>query len=220
MNKKNVIYLTKTDYRELAEITKKEASALLEVSTYSRLGAWGRYNPFVMGAYADARYPNSQLSEHSVITIADRVNVDKLKSTNRPEIDWGKIPDKMIYRFIVWHEIGHRVNNFCQFRLWANQEVDREILLPKLRRANEVLADRYAWQQLFPGQPVPIGRGKSEQYLRGINQDIDDLSQALDWKRRSARTLPEGQYKCVSISMLKSKSLAAYIGSEAAIFSH
>ena len=76
------------------------------------------YNPMAVPVQIDAKDPNSMFAEKAAITLADRINVRRLKSAKRPEMDWHSVPDDKVYEFVLWHEIGHRMNNFYIPDVW------------------------------------------------------------------------------------------------------
>ena len=92
------------------------------------------------------------------IWVKNLINVDLFHATPRPEMDWGAIPVEDIYRFLILHEIGHCLNNYNEWDIVGNVSWDSEKgrLYGTMKAINEVLADRYAWEALFPGKPLPI----------------------------------------------------------------
>jgi hypothetical protein len=204
--------LGRIQYRQLAEIA-KQAGCCLGLSTFEQLGgAWGLYNCFGLAVHEDASVDTPHLQEKIVIQLATSVDAGRLRAVQRPEIDWSQLHDDEIYPFIVQHEIGHKVDNHFVFDLWNVKDPETH---DKCRRVvsfvNEILADRYAWSQIRPGEPVPLcenGKRMQEQaaeYIALLNLHIPRT-------RRAPRALPAGQYSHVPQSMLQTDTHLAYVG--------
>lgn len=212
MKTNTTLRLGRVQYRQLAEIT-KQAGCSLGLSTFEQLGgAWGMFNPYALAVHADATVDTPHLQEQIVIQLATSVNAARLRSIQRPEIDWSQLHDDEIYPFIVQHEIGHKLDNHFVFDLWGIKDQE---LHDKCHRViafvNEILADRFAWNQIRPGEPVPLcENGKRIQEKAAAAMALLDLH--IPRTRRAPRALPGGQYSFVPQSMLMTESLTAYVG--------
>jgi len=150
-----IIKLTPELFRELDILARREAGKPLKVVDWREMeGAFARQSIWAAPLYLDINEP--YLTERGVIEIANQIDTDKFYSTKRPELDWRAIPKEQIYRFLVLHEIGHIR---CGIDL-----VDLFKFFPLLGRnmaimASELLADRYAWTNLFPDKDLPIRKG-------------------------------------------------------------
>ena len=150
-----------------------------------------------------------------MFTLAERINIAAFRSCIRPELDWSAIPAHLIYDFILWHEIGHKADNYDQIDFFTGkcrQQEDFARLNRALLRANEVLADRYAWAKIFPNEPLPISLARSAEYLAGINADIAELDARVGRRTPPRRMLPCGFAEYISLDVVRSKSYAAIAG--------
>lgn len=208
------INVTKTQYRKLAKIA-KEYGCLLEIKPFSEIRCFGALHPMLAGATEDARKPTAYLIEHPLITIAESFSIEQMKSSNRPEINWEAIPTDKVIDFVLWHELGHKVWNFCQFDIFLKKlNFDRNMLY-RVRKCNEILADRFAWEKLFPGEKLPIKEGLSSGQSKEIEKDLFDLTQSLELKLKKITPLPRGRYLTIPLSMLSTEYLRKFIGPQA-----
>lgn len=216
MKTDTTLRLGRVQYRALAEIA-KQAGCCLGLSTFEQLGgAWGLFNPFALGVHKDATVDTPHMQEQIVIQLAASVDAARLRSVQRPEIDWSQLHDDEIYQFITWHEIGHKLDNHFIFDLWG---ITDKKLHDKchgvIAFVNEILADRFAWNQIRPGEPVPLcENGKRMQEKAAEAMALLDLH--IPRTRRAPRALPGGQYSYVPQSMLMTDSLTAYVGPKVA----
>ena len=219
MSATKITKLSRSMYRDYALLAKQHAGSALQVSTYSAMNCWGAIDPMARGIYKDAKDVSSHATEGSVIKIADRINVNRFQSAMRPELDWSAIPGKMVYEFVLWHEIGHIINNLCSFDLLQAKGLKEPlpIILRKLGWVNETLADRFAWNTLFPKKKLPLNPKLPKERPQMINSWIDELSKVVEVKKRKPGEVPTGQYQYVPFDMLKSTHLAAYVGPEAIV---
>lgn len=209
------IHITRQQYRSLSDATKSAAGVALNLSTFARMGnCWGIYSPWALLVCKDATDPESEWCEISQITLARSVNTAKLHSAGpgRPELDWSKLEDHEIFPFIVWHEIGHRMDNFDALAVMALPDISvRNECFRRMKLVNEVLADRYAWEHIRPGEPIPIsayGQTVREKLLGSLEY----LNTHAPRTARKPRFLELGQYKNVPDDMLATKSRASFIG--------
>ena len=92
------------------------------------------------------------------------------------------------------------------------QDEDFPRLNRALFRANEVLADRYAWSKICPGKPLPISRARSVEYLAGINADIAELDARVGRRMPYRTMLPRGFAEYIPLDVVQSKTYAAIAG--------
>lgn len=203
-------------------MVKQEAGVSLLVSSYKKMEhAWGQYSPWALQVFRNAVAPTDVMryDEVSMITLADRINVNSFRACQRPELDWSAVPDEKIYEFVVWHEIGHRRDNFDMLDFMMNPKHSamdnadpKRYWYRAMRRVNEVLADRFAWNKLFPGQSMPIASGRTPEYLEKINEDITQLARDFKRGRFPLRPLPPGHAEYIPREMLENRRLASYTG--------
>ncbi|MBJ2221033.1 hypothetical protein [Pseudomonas sp. MF7453] len=212
MKTDTTLRLTRAQYRSFAEQT-KQAGCALSLSTFRALGnCWGIFDPRAKLVCLDVSADELKFTEGCGIQLSISVDAGRLRGNQRPEIDWSALEDHEIYPFIVAHEIGHRVDNFCYWdaaRI-ADQQVRRRCE-SVIRSINEVLADRYAWSQIRPGEPVPLCElGKSLQ--EEVAGDIELMDKYMPRVRRQPRALPSGRYLHIPEKMLMSDVHVSFIG--------
>ena len=205
--------LTRTQYRTFAEQA-KQVGLTLSLSTFRALGdSWGIFDPRAKLVCLDASADELSFTESCGIQLSASVDAGKLRSVQRPEIDWSALEDHEIYPFIVAHEIGHRVDNFCY---WDTLRIDDQQIRTRcesvIRSVNEVLADRYAWNQIRPGEAVPLcelGKSLEEE----VAADIALMDRYAPRVRRQPRALPAGRYLHVPEKMLMTDAYVSFVGS-------
>lgn len=203
--------LGRAQYRRLAESV-KAAGCCLGVTPFHELRVWGLYDPFAAAVHADATADDVRLHEKIVIQLAATVDTAQLRATQRPELDWSQLEDSEIYEFITQHEIGHHIDNHNGWDIFKLQDLElRNRCERVIRSINEVLADRFAWSFVRPGEPIPL----SESGKR-MQEDVEAAMALLDLHvprtRRAPQALPSGQYAYVPSSMLETRELAAFVG--------
>lgn len=211
-----VVNITRKQYRTFAEIAKANG-CVLTLSTVEKMRCFGEFSFMAIGVVRDATDSRSGLTEDAAITLARSIDADYFRSATRPEIDWGQLEDHEIFPFLFWHEIGHRVDNFDAFSVATlNDPEARATCLRNVGTMNEVLADRYAWNKIRPGEPIPLGdTGKRLQ---------DRVAAGMDALRKHAmhtgtftrQPLPTGQYCSVPVEMLREPWKAQYVGTKVA----
>lgn len=208
------IKLRAEQYRSFAE-TAKGAGLGLFVSSFESLGAWGVYSPLAMPIHDDVTDANSKRDECMQIGLAASIDLGRLYAAGdgRPELDWRAIRPDEVYPFLFYHELGHRLDNFDA---WEVVLIKDECVRTACRRVvgyvNEVLADRFAWNQIRPGEPVPL-----TEYGRRNEEQLSKAMQLLEvhgrrTSRYAARPMASGPYRCVPDSMLATIELAAFVG--------
>ncbi|MBV4480033.1 hypothetical protein [Pseudomonas khavaziana] len=213
MKTDTTLRLTRTQYRAFAEQT-KQVGCSLSLSTFRALGnCWGIFDPWAKLVCLDVSADQLEFTEGCGIQLSTSVDAGRLRRNQRPEIDWSALEDHEIYPFIVAHEIGHRVDNFCY---WEAGRIEDDFVRTRcertIRSINEVLADRYAWSQIRPGEPVPLCElGKSLQ--EEVAADIALMDKHMPRVRREPRKLPSGRHLHIPEAMLMTDSLVSFIGS-------
>ena len=208
---KATLKLSHEQYRQFADLCKAEAGQGLEVSTFEEMrGSWGLSGGMAWELISDVRKKDISFDHHVArITLADTIDVAEFRRCGRarPELNWSALSDEEIYPFVVWHEIGHRRDNF---NMLDAAFFDPASLAP-LRYINEILADRFAWSRIRPGEPLPLTRtGKANQHQ--IAEQLALISERHVRARYKVRPIATGQYMNVSPRMLESRQLAAYLG--------
>ena len=214
----STLSLTKARYRALAALCKAEAGKPLNIASETDMqGDWGMINYWALPVIDDATQPDQLYSERAYINVAHHIKTQDFRAAGkqRPECDWSKLSNSELFEFVVWHEIGHFRDNFSPIDIFFATPHD---LAPEARRAaskvpyiNEVLADRFAWERIRSGQPMPLtdaGRLNADQ----IERDIEEISRYFVRARHALKPLDPEQYCHVPAYMLTSKRKAAYVG--------
>lgn len=209
----SILRITRKQYRQFAEQAKQNGVGLA-LDTFTNMGeSWGLYSCWAQSIVRDAAAAEQQsYDERVVIKLATSINAAVLRSAIRPELDWAALEDDEIYSFVFHHEIGHHLDNFRVWDIFAIPDPEvRDRCHQVFTRVNEMLADRYAWAQVRPGEAVPLGEaGKRMQ--DEMQADLELLNKHTPRIRRSPRVLPGGQYTSIPASMLCSVDLAAFVG--------
>ncbi|SEF71506.1 hypothetical protein [Thauera chlorobenzoica] len=208
------LHITRQQYREFAELT-KAAGMALNLSTYKRMGnCWGSYSPWGLLVCRDVTSSEPQWDERALITLSSTINADKLRAAgpSRPELDWSQLEDHELFPFIVWHEIGHRMDNFDHMGIMCMKDLDvRDECHKRVRVVNEVLADRFAWQKVRPGEPIPLSE-KGQIAQEQIHEAIEYSNAHAPRLPGVVRPLSPCQYQDVPDYMLASHDRAAFVG--------
>lgn len=156
-NQRQRVLLTPKLYRQLDLVARKFGTAI-QVEPLKG-GTWGKVEPLAQGLYEDLRDPSKGMLEQSLISVTNRINVNHFWLAKRPELDLSGIPRERIFEWVVYHEIGHLLHNYSVMDVYLNSADD---ICSDLRRwmwrasvVNEVLADRFAWETMFPGRQLP-----------------------------------------------------------------
>lgn len=208
--------ITRGQYRTFAEIAKANG-CVLTLSTVEEMKCFGEFSFMAIGVVEDAADRDSGLFEKAAITLARSIDADQFRSASRPEIDWGHLEDHEIFPFLFWHEIGHRVDNFDVFSVAGLKDPEaRATCLRYATAVNEVLADRYAWNKIRPGEPIQLGdTGKRLQ--DGIAAGLEHLRKhAVHTSTFTRQPLPAGQYRSTPKEMLIEPWKAQYVGAKVA----
>lgn len=217
MKTDTTLRLTRSQYRDFADQV-KQVGCTMSLSTFRAMGnSWGMFNHFAQVVCLDVSSDALAFTECPGIQLATSVDTARLRSVQRPEIDWSALEDHEVYPFIVAHEMGHRVDNFCYWdaKLIEEEQV-QDRCVSTIRSINEVLADRYAWNQIRPGEPVPLCEyGKKIQ--EEVAADLELMNKHMPRIRREPRRLPSGRYLHVPEAMLMTDSLAAYVGTNVSV---
>lgn len=210
------VNLRPEQYRNYAEQAKAAGLGLF-VSSFEILGAWGAYSPLAMPIHEDVTDANTKRDERMQIGLAASIDLARLFEAGkaRPELDWSALHPDEVYPFIFHHELGHRLDNFDA---WEVVLIEDDGVRTTCQRVagyvNEVLADRFAWRHVRPGEPVPL-----TEYGKRNEERLSKAMQLLEVHGRrtssySVRPLAAGQYRCVPDSMLATTELAAFVGPE------
>lgn len=211
MKTNTTLRITRQQYRQFAEQAKQNGMGLT-LATFTELGVWGEYSCWAQPIALDVSTDQLKCDERITIKLSTSVNAGTFRGALRPEIDWSALDDSEIYPFIVNHEIGHHIDNFAHWDIILMPDLElRDRCSSVLYGVNEMLADRFAWEQIRPGEPLPLSEeGKRMQEAMAGNLEL--LSRHHPRTRRAPRALPGGQYASVPTAMLRTSELAAFVG--------
>lgn len=217
MSKKTAVSLTPEMYRQFSDLCKVEAGHALEVSSFEAMrNSWGLTGFSASELIQDVRSASAIFTQPvGRIELAETVDVAefRLVGRSRPELNWAVLSDEEIHPFIVWHEIGHCRDGFSMLDAQFQQIEGPSPGLSMVRMLNEVLADRFAWERIRPGDPLPLTeRGRRDKV--SIETALQYVSQFYQRAKYKVRPLEAGQYLHVSPRMLESKRMAAFLGPE------
>lgn len=208
------ITLSHAQYRRLADQCKEHAGHPLNLTSVEDMGsAWGQINYWGLPTLDDVTQPDQEYREKAYVYLITRLDAGAVRAAGkgRPECDWSALRNSEIYPFIVWHEIGHFRDNFSPFDLIREAGPELNAIRGKVALVNEVLADRFAWERVRPGEPMPLTEaGKRD--ADAIERDIEALSQRFQRAKYPIKPLEAGQYRHVPAYMLSSERKAAYVG--------
>jgi hypothetical protein len=213
-NVRKRLHLGPEQYRDFFE-TAKTAGLGLFVSSFEVLRAWATYSPLALPVHVDVTEPNTRRDECMQIGLAASIELAQFYAAgkDRPELDWRALHPDEVYPFLVYHELGHRLDNFDA---WEVVLIEDDGVRTTCKRVtgyvNEVLADRYAWSQLRPGEPVPLtdyGKRNEERLSKAMQLLEVQGKRTRDY---AVRSLPAGQYRYVSDWMLATIELASFVG--------
>lgn len=212
MKTDTTLRITRRQYRQFAGLAKLNGMGLT-LDTFTNLGGiWGEYSCWSQPIVRDASSDSRLCDERITIKLATSVNAGAFRGAHRPELDWSALEDSEIYPFIVSHEVGHHVDNFTYWDITLMPDlVARDECHKVINRVNEMLADRYAWEQVRPGEPLPMSE-TGKRLLEVMAADLELLNRHMPRTRRAPKALPSGQYAYVPASMLKTEELAAFVG--------
>jgi hypothetical protein len=208
------IHLKPEQYRGFAEKA-KVAGVGLFVSSFEVLRAWGAYSPLAMPFHHDVTDAKTKRDECMQIGLAASIDLAQLFEAGkaRPELDWSALHPDEVFPFVFHHELGHRLDNFDAWEVvMIKDDGIRRTCHRVAGYVNEVLADRFAWAHVRPGEPVPL-----TEYGKRNEERLAEAMRLLDVHGRhtrsySVRPLVAGQYRSVPDTMLATTELSSFVG--------
>lgn len=175
--------LTPPQFRALDKRCQAIAGRPLRVYRKSERPVFGCINYFASACCIDLVALSGDGSgawrEYGLLEVASEISIDRWNNAIRPEIDLRRVPAGRIHEFVVWHEIGHRLDNYCHF----DAQTKRCHEWDDIREVNEVLADRFAWRAMFPGERLPVREGCShvDDWLRNWEARLEGFPRGPKW---------------------------------------
>lgn len=168
-----ILKLTHDLFLELDFLVRTEAGCALSVFHWmEKKGRFGYFSWQPEGCYLNSEITEGAgcCCERLLIKIANQIETDRFAKGFRLEMDWGAIPKNLIYKFIVFHEMGHRLFDSNEWNLDISPS-DRTTL-HLFYVCNEVRADRYGWKRLFAKEAFPV-RSDRRNSLEEITEFMD-----------------------------------------------
>ena len=172
----NILKLTETQFKELDVLVRMKAGKVLELYRHESRDDFAYWSMMAGDVVIDTNKMDAQytMTEEGIIHLSNQIDVERLKATNRPEMDWGTLPSDKIYKFIVLHEIAHTKQNAIDIAFKLRNAKGS-------RLAMEVNADRQAWKWLFPDVSFPVKKCLANKHKQIINDVLDEFKDYLCW---------------------------------------
>lgn len=152
------IRLDPSQFRALDVLARTVGGRPLEVVDVEKMrGCFARTSEMAGDVVIDTAVNEADwtFTNEGIIQIANRIDCAEFWSCPRPEMNYSCVPQTQICEFLVLHEIAHKRCDFFGFdviRAFHPSDPD-SMRLPFT--ANEVRADRYAWNAISDGAPLP-----------------------------------------------------------------
>ena len=169
-----IIKLTPRLFREFDILVRTKAGCCLSVFDWmDDQSCFAYYSHFPEGVYLNSEVTGGPgcCCEKTFIKVSNQINTDRFAKDPRPEMNFGVIPKDDIYKFLILHEISHRLFDLLEINLPIFPTDMAKVRLFFL--ANELRADRYAWYSLFPGEAFPERTDKDVSLLDKIGELMD-----------------------------------------------
>ncbi|RSF09284.1 hypothetical protein [Achromobacter aegrifaciens] len=210
------------EYRQFAEIAKASGMVLrLFKQPAQIIGLASGMDVAVIDA-TRAEIVGSLVEAPSLL-LCEEINAGSIRrgAHERFECDVSQISDAEMYRFWLFHEIGHRADNYCSLSFQLS-DTDHDPdnhrgILDRIWRANEILADRWAWAQVCD-RPMPLNHCGT-QNQDAIAAELEFLDRVTGGRKNYARPwvhVNPGQYCGVPMRMLARNDAHAWVGADVA----
>lgn len=210
------IRLTPKQFREFDILVRKKAGSPLSVfDSKDEPNRFGYYTPYPEGVYLNSDITEGPgcCREVSFIRVANQIDTDRFARDTEREIDRGAIPKDCIYRFIIFHEMSHKlrdrrdwefVKEFAEIVPGRDFKAfeGRERLSNLFYAANEVRADRFAWESLFPGKLFPR-RAEKNGFLEKVKKFMASHKEWFPSEPRKVDPISINPKEMIPISHIK-----------------
>ncbi len=167
-----IIKLTPELFRQLDILARTKAACPLSVFDSEKEPyhfASFSFQPEAVYKHLDLIESPGCCCEKTFIKVSNRIDTEKFGQTRTAEIDFGAIPRDDIYKFLVFHEISHKLFDFCEWLLpvFRNGIAERN----RFYAVNQIRADRYAWKTLYPRKRLPkraLNKEDKEVFIEAI----------------------------------------------------
>lgn len=199
--------LTPEMLREFTIVSKTEAGLPLQVVKSEELdsGAFAEICYFAIPTYTDARRGDipGNFIETCTISIVNKISIDSFHKTKRPEMDWSRVPEESIYKFLLFHEISHflyDLNPGLAMREFPGNEGYEKYCFAMA--INEKRADEYAWSRLFPKKRMPK-KHIPRDIRRKINSFLEKYGHLFRSTPRIIKPLPIDDWAMVPVKHMR-----------------
>jgi hypothetical protein len=139
--------------------------------------------------------------EASTLCLANSIDYLAFREAQRPELDWSAIPQEDVFRFLVLHEVAHIRHGHAMELLTLQLRDDyfnRQTMevAPKYLgclAACEMVADRWAWAELYPGRAMPT-RPAFSMAVAELEDVLDRFPELMEEKNPKPMTTDPRQY--------------------------
>lgn len=186
--KNNKIILNQETFSHVDSMARIHAGQPIMVYEENDKDPFAYVSCWALGVFDTRKTPAVVQKEMALIQLANQICLKKWKKIERPEIDWAAVPTEKIYDFLICHEISHVVNGhsmmYFDLQLSGEYFADRTEKSQRfkvnqkfryLKTAAEMVADREAWEMMFPGKPLPL---KSD--LNDIHEKCNSMMEFLE----------------------------------------
>lgn len=201
-----VAYLTPALFRELDILTRTLAGKPLCVFEAGERQEFAHCSWWAIGQYDTRQDPPRIMRERACLHIANRIDLARVRTCLRPEMDWSALHEGSVYSFMVLHEIAHSLHGDPGFLLnvqlrpdYHEYRTERQgsfsVSVPRVSAryrgfgaALEMRADREAWAALYPDRPLPVASdldmtpAELEQILARV--EVEQKAERKRWKPR------------------------------------
>jgi hypothetical protein len=215
----SVLHITPAQYREYAEIAKAYGLALRLFDQPAQvIGLRSGLDACVIDATSDAVV--GSLTEVASLLLSTTIDTNHIRSIGKTrfECDVSQLTDAEMYRFWLFHEIGHSADNYCALSFQFSPAADDpEFCRETSRRiwqANEILADRWAWAHVCD-RPMPkteCGQ-RDEQAIEAELAFLDSVTGGRkNYTKGQKPHVEPGRYRTVPLRMLGRQDAHMWVG--------
>jgi len=156
---KDLVYLTADLLSELLSIARTKGGCIIEVKDTRNMTNVCQYEfTFAYLLFEGDIGFGGHTVRCNTISLVNCIDAEAFRTARRPEMSFESIPRDQVYRFLVYHEIGHALLNPIWPKSKTIRNVDGTVNQEKTEMVQwgcELRADRFAWKSLFPSQPLP-----------------------------------------------------------------